>query len=45
MSRIVISKIRMVKSRGVRWAENVAQIRRRGIHINCWWESQKERGY
>jgi hypothetical protein len=30
------SKIRMVKSRRKRWAENVAYIRRRGIRIGFW---------
>jgi hypothetical protein len=35
--------IRVIKSRRMRWAELVARIARRGMHIGYWWESQKER--
>jgi hypothetical protein len=35
------SIIRKIKSRRMRWAGNVAQIGRRGMHIGCWWESQR----
>jgi hypothetical protein len=37
--------IRMIKSMRMRWAENVARIGRRGMHIGCWWENQKEIEY
>jgi hypothetical protein len=36
------SIVRMVKSRGMRWAENVARMWRRGMHIGYWLESRKE---
>jgi hypothetical protein len=32
----------MIKSRRVRWAGHVARMGRREIHIEYWWESQKE---
>jgi hypothetical protein len=35
--------IRMIKSRSMRWAGNVAHMRRRKIHAGFWWETQKER--
>jgi hypothetical protein len=35
--------IRIIKSRRVRWAEYVARIGRRGMHVGFWWEIQKER--
>jgi hypothetical protein len=35
------SKIRMIKSRRMRWSRNVARMGRRGMHIECWWESEK----
>jgi hypothetical protein len=38
------SIIRMIKSRRMRWAGHVARMgRRRGMNIEFWWESQKER--
>jgi hypothetical protein len=36
--------IRMTISR-MRWAEHVARIERRGMHVGYWWESQKERDH
>jgi hypothetical protein len=37
------SIIRMIKTRRMRWAWHVARMRRRGMRIGYWWESQKER--
>jgi hypothetical protein len=37
------SIIRMIKSRGKRWAGHVARMGNRGMHIGYWWEIQKER--
>jgi hypothetical protein len=37
------NKIRMMKSRRMRWAGHVAQMGRRRMHIGYRWESQKER--
>jgi hypothetical protein len=37
--------IRMMKSRRMRWAEHVARMGRRGMHIGYWWGSQKERDH
>jgi hypothetical protein len=37
------SKIRMMKTRRMRWAGHAACMDRRGMHIRSWWESQKER--
>jgi hypothetical protein len=34
---------RNIKSRRMRWAEHVARMGRRGMHIGYRWESQKER--
>jgi hypothetical protein len=36
--------IRMIKSRRMRWAGHVERMGRRGMHIGCWWGSQKETG-
>jgi hypothetical protein len=32
----------MIKSRRMRWAGHVTQMGKRGIHIGCWRESQRE---
>jgi hypothetical protein len=37
------SIIRIIKSRRMRSAGNVARMGIRGMHIRFWWESQKER--
>jgi hypothetical protein len=39
------SIIRTVKSRRMRWAGHVARMGQRGMHIEIWWESQKERDH
>jgi hypothetical protein len=39
------SIIRMVKSRRMKWAEHVAGMERREMHISYWRESQKERDH
>jgi hypothetical protein len=39
------SIIRMIKSRRMRWAGNVARMGRRGMHMRFRWESQKERDH
>jgi hypothetical protein len=38
------SIIRIIKSRRMRWAGNVARMRR-GTRMGCWWESQREGGH
>jgi hypothetical protein len=35
--------ITMTRSRKMRWAEHVALMRRREIHVGIWWERQNER--
>jgi hypothetical protein len=35
----------MIKSRRIRWAGHVARMRRIGMHIGYWSESQKERDH
>jgi hypothetical protein len=37
------SIIRIIKSRRMRWAGHVARGGRRGMHIDYWWENQRER--
>jgi hypothetical protein len=39
------SKIRIIKSRRMRWAGHVARMGRRGTLIDYWWESQMERDH
>jgi hypothetical protein len=39
------SIIRIIKSRRVRWAGHVARMGRRGMLIDYWWESQRERDH
>jgi hypothetical protein len=39
----LLSKIRMLKSRRMRWAEYIAHMGRRGMHVGFWWKRQKER--
>jgi hypothetical protein len=39
------SIIRVIKSRRMRWAGHVAQMGRRGMYIDYWWESQRERDH
>jgi hypothetical protein len=34
--------IRVMKSGRMRWAENVARIRRRDVHTGFWWGNPKE---
>jgi hypothetical protein len=36
--------IRMTRSRRMRWADHLAQLRR-GLHVRYWWESQDERDH
>jgi hypothetical protein len=37
------SIIRITQSRRMRWAGHVARMGRRGMRIDYWWESQRER--
>jgi hypothetical protein len=39
------SIIRIIKSRRMRWAGQVARMGRRGMHIDYWQESQRERDH
>jgi hypothetical protein len=39
------SIIRIIKSRRMRWAGHVARMGRRGMPIDYWWESQRERDH
>jgi hypothetical protein len=39
------SIFRIIKSRRMRWADHVARMGRREMHIDYWWESQRERDY
>jgi hypothetical protein len=39
------SIFRMIRSRRMSWAGYVARMRRSGMHIGYWWESQKERDH
>jgi hypothetical protein len=35
--------IRIIKSRRMKWAGNLARMGRRGTRRGCWWESHRER--
>jgi hypothetical protein len=37
--------IGMIKSSRMRWAGHVARMGTRGMHIEYWWESKKERDH
>jgi hypothetical protein len=39
------SIIRMIKSKRMRWAGHVARIGEKRLHIEFWWEGQKERDH
>jgi hypothetical protein len=39
------SIIRIMKSRRMRWVGHVTRMERRGKHIGCSWESQREGGH
>jgi hypothetical protein len=39
------SIIRIIKARRMILAGHVARMGRRGTRIDCWWESQRERGH
>jgi hypothetical protein len=39
------SIIRILKSRGMRWAGHVARMGRKGTLIDYWWESRRERDH
>jgi hypothetical protein len=39
------SIIRIIKSRRMRWADHVARMGGRGMLIDYWWESQRERDH
>jgi hypothetical protein len=37
--------IRIITSRKIRWAGDVARMEKRGTRIDYWWESQRERDH
>jgi hypothetical protein len=37
--------ITMIKSRRMRWAGHVTRMEQRGMHVEYWWESEKERDH
>jgi hypothetical protein len=37
--------IRMIKPKKIIWKGHVARIGRRGMHLQIWWESEKERDH
>jgi hypothetical protein len=37
------SKIRIIKSKRMRWAGHIARMERRRMHVGFWWENQKEK--
>jgi hypothetical protein len=39
------SKIRMMKSRRMRWEGHIARLGRRGMHVGHWCEIQKDRDH
>jgi hypothetical protein len=39
------SIIRTIKSKKMRWVSHVARMLRRGMLIDYWWESQRERDH
>jgi hypothetical protein len=41
----VLSIIRIIKSRRIRWVGRVARMGERGMHRGFWWESRKERDH
>jgi hypothetical protein len=36
------NKIRMIKSRRMRWAGHVPEMGRRGMHVGYWWEARRK---
>jgi hypothetical protein len=39
------SVIRIIKSRGMRWAGREFELGIKGLQIDYWWKSQKERDH
>jgi hypothetical protein len=35
----------MIKSKRMRWVGHLAQMGRRGMYIEYWWENQKEKDH